>query len=225
MRLYWQLLILLFLVSCSPEEKRGPDGGNVEIPERELTEVVCPVHQVPVFKVHASHAISCYLWDPNLGLTVEQIRNRFPYAIWDSNLHRLDESAEAKFPRYNLVCDRCQDSWSEYATKQAPLQKDARLEVHISTSGEIRIEDTQFDVAQLTAIAKTIAMLDPGTRVIFRIHKETSAEEIRPVVLAVEESGLTNFVFGSFGSEQNSPPKPAANKGAESTGLQPVTRP
>ena len=170
-----------------------------------MTDIVCPVHQVPVFKVHASYAISCYVWDPKLGLTVEQIRNRFPYAIWDSNLHRVDESKGAKFPRYNLICDRCQDSWGEYATEQIPLQKEPRLEIHISASGEARIEGAQFELDQLSAIATAASELNAETRVIFRVDKETETDVIRRVVTAIEEGGLHDFIFGSYVPERHSP--------------------
>ncbi len=68
--------------------------------------------------------ISCGMWDPKLGLTIDQIKNRFPYAIWDSNLYRLDENPNAKLPRYNLVCDKCNASWEEYVKANAPKNGD-----------------------------------------------------------------------------------------------------
>lgn len=206
MRFLWNYLVLIFLVSCSSEERSEFDGATTEPPEREETDIVCPVHQVAVFKVHASYAISEPVWDPQAGLTIEQIRNRFPFAVWDSNLHQLDETKNAKFPRYNLVCDRCQSSWFDYASAHTPHQQRATLEVHISKSGEIRIENIQFDAGQITAIAKSVAMINPEARVHLRIHKDTPTDLIRPIVRAVEAGGIKSILFGSDVADRHSSP-------------------
>lgn len=198
MRHRWQALMALSLVSCSPGDRSGSGGVMGGIPEREETEATCPVHQVPVFKAYASGAISCHAWDPMLGLTVEQIRNRFPYAIWDSNLHHLDESPGTRFPAYYLLCDRCQDSWGEYAALHAPRRREARLEILVSPSGEAWIHGARFDLEHLAAMARTIAEINPDARVVLRADKSTPPEKVRSIAKALEEGGLENFTFGSY---------------------------
>ena len=211
LKIYWQILILLFLASCAEKESAGPDGGPVEPPEPEITEIVCPVHEVPVHKVHASYAISCHAWDPKLGLTVEQIRNRFPYAIWDSNLHRVDESEGAKFPRYNLVCNRCQDSWGKYAAENSPPPDD-RFVISITEFQKILINETEFSIEQVTAVAKATSSHYANPRLLIRAHRSTDTEIIKSVVDACAEAGLTDVIFGSYDTGSEMIPQQAANK-------------
>ena len=197
MKIHWQILILFTLVSCSENETAVPDGGAVDPHEREMMDIVCPVHQVPVFKVHASCEISCYVWDPRLGLTVEQIRNRFPYAIWDSNLHRIDESEGAKFPRYNLVCDRCRDSWGEYAASN-PLPPERGLVISITESQKILIDDTEFSLDQIPAVAKMVSSHQAKPRLHIRATNSTPIDLIKAVVNACATEGITDVIFGSY---------------------------
>ncbi len=206
MKTCWQSLILLSLVSCSPDDKEGPDGGSLEIPEREVTEVMCPVHQVPVFKVHASAAISCPIWDPKLGLTNKQIRNRFPHAIWDSNLHRLDDTDGAKFPRYNLICDQCQNSWSEYVAAN-PFPKEKRFVISIPESQKILINGTEFSIDQIPAIAKTVSNHRANPRLHLRASKNTPTELIKAVMSACSEGGITDVIFGGYDKETEPVPE------------------
>lgn len=172
---------------------------------------MCPVHEVPVYKAHASYPISCYVWDPKLGLTVEQIRNRFPYAIWDSNLHRVDESKGAKFPRYNLVCDRCQDSWGEYAAANSPPPED-RFVVSITETQKILINETEFSIEQVTAVAKAVSSHHANPRLHIRAHKSTDTDFIKSVVDACAEAGITDVIFGSYATGLKTIPQQAANK-------------
>lgn len=211
MKIYWQTLILLSLVSCSKETDEYIGGYPARLTEREQTEIVCPVHQVAVFKVHASGEISCPVWDPKLGLTIEQIRNRFPYAIWDSNLHHVDDSSNAQFPMYNLVCDRCVASWREYVEAH-PFPKENRFVISITESEKILINETEFSIDQIAAVAKAVSNHHANPRLHIRAHNTTNTDIIKSVVDACAEGGLTDVIFGSYAADPESGPQQAANK-------------
>lgn len=170
-------------------------------PEREVTEILCPVHETPVFKVVASQGIVCHIWDPRLGLTIDQIRNRFPFAVWDSNLHRTDETPGAKFPIYNLVCDRCMTSWEEYAKANPPPPKRGMM-VSITGSGKILINETEFSIDQIPAVAEAVANHQARPRLYLRTHETTPVDLIKAVMAACAEHGITDVVFSSMDDEE-----------------------
>ena len=168
-----------------------------------MTNKFCPVHNDSVFKVEASGGIGCPIWDPGLGLTIDQIRNRFPYAVWDSNIHHLDESPNAKFPYYYLICDRCMASWSEYVSVNSPYDRDSRFIISVTSSGKILINDTEFSIEQIPAVAKTVSIYQTDPRVNLRAHGDVSTEQIKSIVKACEKGGLSDIIFGSYIEESD----------------------
>jgi len=196
--------VLAALVFTGCTEK---PGGEVRGPLRESTEIVCPVHRVTVVKVEAFPGIACYAWDPKIGLTVDQLRNRFPYAVWDSNIHQLDESPGATIPRYNLVCDRCMASWREYAEAAVFSGSTSKFVISVTAADEVLINGTEFTIEQLPAIAKVASTNRTNPRLYLQAHQSASTEQIRSVVKACGEGGIQDVIFGSYEESPSELPK------------------
>lgn len=154
--------------------------------------------------MRASGVTSCAVWDPKLGLTIEQIRNRFPYAIWDSNIYHEDNSPNAKFPFYYLVCDRCVESWNEYAAANTP-PVEKNFVISITESRKILISKTEFSIEQISAVAETISDLHSHLQLHIRADKSIDTDIIKAVVKACAEKGLTNVIFEVYSDEAERP--------------------
>lgn len=84
--------------------------------------------------------------------------------------------------------------------------------VSITETQKILINETEFSIEQVTAVAKAVSSHHTNPRLHIRARKSTDTDIIKLVVDACAEAGITDVIFGSYATDPETIPQQTANK-------------
>lgn len=194
-------MFVVLLTSCERPSLLS-DVPEVEVREmrRMKTDFVCPLHHSTVWKMETGGGTYCYASDPLFGMTIEEAKEKFPYAVCDANYYFRDDSSSAPFPRYFLVCEKCQEEWRSFVEAQptdSPHIR-GRVEFVIDTEGKVFHKGVEVSEEDIKMIARAAKGEFPGSRAKIQVDEDGEQAVIRAVVEACKRGGISEFLFGSF---------------------------
>ncbi|MDA3800237.1 MAG: biopolymer transporter ExbD [Kiritimatiellae bacterium] len=85
------------------------------------------------------------------------------------------------------------------ATKAVvPDERPNRFLVNITADGTVYSGDTEVTIDQLKELAKEDMQYKPNMKVYIRADQKTHHKDVRKVMNSLAETGLDNFIFGTF---------------------------